>query len=63
MYVVGWFVYLLFGSGTEQSWNTPYEVLLVSGNMIMEPKKSVVADTFSINNADNDHIVWNQSQV
>ncbi|KAL9958324.1 hypothetical protein ACROYT_G035326 [Oculina patagonica] len=56
VYVIGWFVYLLFGSGREQPWNTPYEDRLVPVNIAREPRRPVMADILSINNADNDYI-------
>lgn len=47
MYVLGWVIFLLFGSGKQQSWNTPYEDLLVPVNMPREPRKPVMADVLS----------------
>ena len=55
MFVVGWIVYLLIGTGREQSWNTPYEDLLVPVNIAREPRKPVMADILSIKNSDNHH--------
>ena len=60
VYVFGWMVYLLLGSGREQPWNTPYETLLVPGN-IPKGHKPVVRNILSINNADNDCIDSSQS--
>ena len=55
VYVFGWMVYLLLGSGREQPWNTPYEALPVPGNIPKE-HSPVVPNILSINNADNDRI-------
>ena len=55
MYVFGGFIYLLFGSGKQQTWNTPYEDLLVPVDIPREPGKPVMADFCSINDDDNHH--------
>ena len=60
VYVFGWMVYLLLGSGREQPWNTPYETLLVPGNS-SKGHRPVVPNILSINNADNDGIDLSQS--
>lgn len=49
VFVFGWFIYLLLGSGEPQSWNTPH---------------GTHADHYSINNADThdrDHAVQTNS--
>ena len=46
MFVVGWIVYLLIGSGREQSWNTPYDDLLVPVDIAREPRKQPRSDAF-----------------
>jgi len=54
LYVVGWITYLLLGSGKQQSWNTPFEDLLVPVDIPREPRIPVMADILSINNQDTD---------
>jgi len=49
VYVFGWLVYLLLGSGREHSWNTPDE----AGNIPNE-HTPVMPNILSVNNADND---------
>ena len=44
LFVFGWIIYLLIGSGKQQSWNTPYEDLLVPIEIPREPRKPVMAD-------------------
>jgi len=51
VYVFGWMVYLLLGSGTEQPWNTPYG----AGNIPKE-HMPVVPNILAVNSADNTHI-------
>ena len=54
LYVVGWITYLLFGSGKQQSWNTPFEDLLVQVDIPREPRIPVMANVLSINNQGTD---------
>lgn len=65
VFVFGWFVYLLLGSGEQQSWNTPYEDVLVPVDFPGETRKpAMAADHYSINNADThdrDHAVQTNS--
>ena len=53
VYVLGWTVYVLLGSGREQPWNTPYETLLAPVDIPRE-HEPVMPKIRSINNADND---------
>lgn len=48
VYVIGWVTYLLLGTGKQQSWNTPYEDLLVPVDIPREPRKPVMADILSV---------------
>lgn len=50
VFVFGWFIYLLFGSGEQQSWNTPYKD--VPEDIPGEARIPAMADHYSINNAD-----------
>ena len=52
MYVLGWITFLLLGTGKQQSWNTPYEDLLVPVDIPREPRKPVMADILSVNRSD-----------
>lgn len=65
VFVFGWFIYLLLGSGEQQSWNTPYEDVLVPVDFPGETRKpAMAADHYSINNADThdrDHAVQTNS--
>ncbi|XP_020610537.1 sialin-like isoform X1 [Orbicella faveolata] len=54
LYVVGWITYLLLGSGKQQSWNTPFEDLLVPVDIPREPRIPVLADTLLISNQPTD---------
>ena len=65
VFVFGWFIYLLLGSGEQQSWNTPYEDVLVPVDFPGETREpAMAADHYSINNADThdrDHAVQTNS--
>lgn len=43
MYVLGWLTFILLASGKQQSWNTPYENLLVPIEIPREPRKPLMA--------------------
>lgn len=52
VFVFGWFIYLLFGSGELQSWNTPYKDVPVPVDIPGEARIPAMADHYSINHAD-----------
>ena len=54
LYVVGWITFLLLGSGKQQSWNTPFEDLLVPVDIPREPRIPVMAEVLSIKNQETD---------
>ena len=51
VYVLGWITYLLFASGKQQPWNTPFEDLLVPINIPREPRKPVMEDILAKSNS------------
>ena len=63
MYVFGWVTYLLLGSGKQQSWNTPYEDLLVPIDIPREPRKPFMADILSINHTGADSVNSSDAQL
>jgi len=63
MYLFGWFTYLLLGTGKQQSWNTPYEDLLVPIDIPREPRGPIMADVLSINNSDADSVNNSDTQL
>ena len=63
MYVLGWITFLLLGTGKQQSWNTPYEDLLVPIDIPREPRKPVMADILSVNRADPHSINNSDAQL
>ena len=58
VYVVGWITYLLLGSGKQQSWNTPFEDLLLPVDITREPRIPVMADVVATQNQDTDSSQW-----
>ena len=63
MYVLGWVTFLLLGSGKQQSWNTPYEDLLVPVNMPREPRKPVMADILSTVQSGGDSLNSSDAEI
>ena len=61
VYIVGWILYLLLGSGKQQPWNTPFEDRLVPIDIPREPRKPVMADIASIQSPDYQHTDTSQS--
>ena len=50
VYVLGWITYLLFASGKQQPWNTPFKDLLVPIRIPRKPRKPVMADILARSN-------------